>query len=115
MSVAMMTIPARIYNGFGSLSMLGEESKRLGSKAFVVTTGNHMKSLGILEKVTTILNKQGQEVYVYNGITPNPKTSEIEEGAALLKENQCDFIISLGISNTYRQILTVGLGIYKVI
>jgi alcohol dehydrogenase len=96
MAVSMMNIPTRIYSGFGSLSVLQEECGNCGKKAFVVTTGDDMEKLGLLGKLTSHLDRRKVSSTVFTGITPNPKTSEIEEGAELFRKEGCDCIISLG-------------------
>lgn len=96
MAVSMMNIPTRIYSGFGALSVLEEEQGNCGKNVFIVTTGDDMEELGLLDKLTTLLDNQKVTQTVFTGITPNPKTSEIEAGAELFRKKGCDCIISLG-------------------
>lgn len=40
--------------------------------------------------------ERGVESVVFDGTQPNPTIGNVEAGLALLKDNQCDFVISLG-------------------
>ncbi len=96
MAVTYMNIPTRIYNGLGSLSFLQAECERMGKKPMIVTLGDDMERFGLLRKITEKLEKQGLSFSVFTGITPNPKTSEVELGVSEFKQSNCDFILSLG-------------------
>lgn len=96
MNLFQINIPTKFYIGTGSLSVLSDVCTQYGKRAFIVTTGKDMEKIGILERVTDILKDKGVNYYIFDEITPNPKTSEIEKGAALLKSEGCDFLITLG-------------------
>jgi alcohol dehydrogenase len=96
MEMSVISMPTRVYNGPAALAVLEEESRTCGRKALIVTTGDDMRKLGMLEKVTGKLSAAGVAFAVFSSVTPNPKTSEIEEGIRVFAEQKCDFIISLG-------------------
>lgn len=91
-----INVPTKFYHGPGCLDVLQQVCNQFGQKAFIVTTGNDMERLGILDKVTKILKKQEVDYIVFDKITPNPKASEIDEGALVFKESDSDFLIALG-------------------
>lgn len=87
---------SRVIFGAGRLSELGE-MELPGKKALLVTTsGNSVKKYGYLDKVTALLDKQNVEYVLYDKIIPNPTVKIVDAGAALAKENGCDFIVALG-------------------
>jgi alcohol dehydrogenase len=96
MNMFEMSIPTKLYVGPGALEKLPEASAKLGKRAFIVTTGGDMAKFGVLRMVTELLEKSGKSWAVFDAVTPNPKTTEIEEGAAVFKAGGCDFLIALG-------------------
>lgn len=86
----------RVIFGEGRLEELGTVELP-GKKALLVTTcGNSVKKYGYLDRVEKLLEKQGVEYVVYDKIIPNPTVKIVDAGAALAKENGCDFIVALG-------------------
>lgn len=89
-------IPTKILFGAGKLNQLAEE-KLPGQKALVVLScGTSMKKFGYLDRLIDLLNQQDVESVVYDKILPNPIKEHVMGGAALAKENGCDFVIGLG-------------------
>ena len=93
-------IPTRILFGAGTIKDIRKpEIKALfpGSKAFLVTSsGNSLRSGGVIKDVVHNLENADIEVVIYDGITPNPGLEEIKEGLDILKNNEPDFVIALG-------------------
>ncbi len=89
-------IPTRIIFGAGKLAKLATE-KLPGKKAFIViSSGKSMKANGYLDKVIGYLKDNGVDSVVFDKILPNPILDHVMEGAKLLKDNGCDFIVGLG-------------------
>ncbi|MEI6101011.1 MAG: iron-containing alcohol dehydrogenase [Eubacteriales bacterium] len=89
-------IPTKILFGAGKLSRLATE-KLPGSKALIVISqGASMKKNGYLERVQALLRENNTESVVFDKILPNPIHSNVMEGAALAKKENCDFILGLG-------------------
>jgi len=55
-----------------------------------------MREYGYLDRLIDLLNKQDVGSVVYDKILPNPIKEHVMEGAAIAKENGCDFIVGLG-------------------
>jgi alcohol dehydrogenase len=89
-------MPARILFGKGKLNEL--HSQRLpGKKALIViSAGNSMKRLGILQRLQEQLDKAGVAHVLFDKILPNPVKLHVTEGAAIARETGCDFVIGLG-------------------
>ena len=89
-------IPTKILFGAGKLNQLATE-KLPGRKALIViSSGTSMRKFGYLERVIDSLKQQNVESVVYDKILPNPIKEHVMEGAAVAKENGCDFVIGLG-------------------
>lgn len=91
--------PTRVCFGAGRLNELGENLKKLnlGKKAaIVISNGRSTRANGALERTEKQLAGAGIEAVVFDKVQSNPLAGTIMEGAAFVKENQCDFIVALG-------------------
>jgi len=90
-------IPTRIIFGAGKLKELATTPYLPGNKALIViSSGTSMRKYGYLEKVQSYLKENGVESVVFDKILPNPIQEHVMEGAAVAKNNGCDFVIGLG-------------------
>ncbi|WP_206460365.1 iron-containing alcohol dehydrogenase [Anaerovorax sp. IOR16] len=87
------TIPRDIYYGRGSISSLGE---LVSQKAVIVTGGKSMQKYGFLQKAKNILEDKGTEVFVFEGVEPDPSIDTVNRGAAFMRENMPDLIVAMG-------------------
>ena len=88
-------MPSRILFGKGKLDEMINYLP--GKKALIVTSsGPSMKKYGYLGRVEALLNQAGIPYVIFDKILPNPIKIHVMEGAALAKENDCDFVIGLG-------------------
>lgn len=89
-------IPTKILFGNGKLKELHKVSLP-GKKALVViSSGKSMRANGYLQMVEEQLRLGGVQSVVFDKILPNPIKSHVMEGAALAKQENCDFVIGLG-------------------
>jgi len=93
--VSEFRMPKSVLYGRNSLEKLGEQSKKLGKKAFIVTD-TIMEKLGYVEKCIQQLNKKGITVSTYNKVDAEPTNVHVLEALFLCKEEKCDFIIGIG-------------------
>jgi alcohol dehydrogenase len=88
--------PTTVLMGRGSIQMIPNElSKIEGTKALVVTDDVLIK-VGVAQKVLDVLDEAGVEYAVYSDVKPNPTVKNVTDGLQCLKENNCDFVISIG-------------------
>ncbi len=89
-------MPTRILFGKGKLDELHAQ-KLPGNKALIViSAGQSIKRNGYLDRVEKQLEKAGVSHVLFDKILPNPIKDHVMEGAALAKEQQCDFVVGLG-------------------
>jgi alcohol dehydrogenase len=87
-----------IHFGNGTISLLGEEVKRLCAKRVLIITGPSIKEAGILEKALTAVEGYSLEVDVniQGRDTPEPGTHIAEETAQIAKEGDFEVVVGLG-------------------
>ena len=88
--------PVKIHFGNGMLAQAGSIAKKYSDNILIVTGKNSMQKTGTLDKLVKILKESGITVTVYDGITPNPTASEIDEAAKIAKQKKVGLIIGLG-------------------
>ncbi len=89
-------LPPLSLIGPGALKELGEELKDLPYKKALFVTDKILVKLGVAKKVQDVMEASGIEVILYDDVKPNPTVSNVNNGLELLKDNSCDFILTLG-------------------
>ena len=89
-------IPTKILFGAGKAKQLRNETMP-GKRALLITSnGKSTKINGSLELITTQLEESGVEVVLFDQIEANPRKDTLERGAAMAKQENCDFVVGLG-------------------
>lgn len=88
--------PVNVLFGSGKISLVGEECKKFGTKALIVTGANSTKKSGLLQTVQDLLAKENIVSFVADNIPQNPTTDAVMQAAQLARENGCDMVIGLG-------------------
>lgn len=87
---------ARVLFGAGQLNHLHEE-KLPGKKALIATSnGSSTKKFGYLARLEKELDLAGVEHVLFDQIRPNPTDKNVMDGAKIMRDQNCDFIIALG-------------------
>jgi 1,3-propanediol dehydrogenase/alcohol dehydrogenase len=89
-------LPTRVYFGKGTIGKVGEEAKKLGKRALVVTGGKSARRMGALQKVEDSLKNMGIKTILFEGVEANPCLETIERAADLTKAKKCQIIVGLG-------------------
>ncbi|MGU8249022.1 L-threonine dehydrogenase [Clostridium perfringens] len=89
-------MPAISLMGADCLKDAGDQVGELGFKKALIVTDKVLGQIGIVKKVTDVLDNKNIEYAIYDETKPNPTVKNINDGLALLKEKECDFVISLG-------------------
>ncbi len=89
-------IPTKILFGRGQLERLHKQALPGKKALIVISSGKSTRANGYLDRVTGQLDKAGVTYCVFDKILPNPVKRHVMEGAAVAKEQGCDFVIGLG-------------------
>ncbi|HBI6963481.1 TPA: L-threonine dehydrogenase [Clostridium perfringens] len=94
-------MPAISLMGADCLKDAGDQVGELGFKKALIVTDKVLGQIGIVKKVTDVLDNKNIEYAIYDETKPNPTVKNVNDGLALLKEKECDFVISLGGSSAH--------------
>ncbi|MGR5062686.1 L-threonine dehydrogenase [Photobacterium sp. DNB22_13_2] len=89
-------IPAVNLMGAGCLTEAVDAVKAHGFKKALIVTDKVLSQIGMVKQVSDLLAQCDVDSVVFDGTQPNPTIGNVEAGLALLKEGECDFVISLG-------------------
>jgi alcohol dehydrogenase class IV len=88
-------VPEIIF-GRGVLNQVGSCARRLGGHKVLLVSDQGLFNAGWVDKVIASLLHNDMSFIYYDQITPNPKDSEIENGAREYTGNGADVIVGLG-------------------
>ncbi|WP_421234634.1 L-threonine dehydrogenase [Aeromonas enteropelogenes] len=89
-------IPAINLMGAGCLQEAAADIKGYGYRKALIVTDKILNQIGVVTKLTALLAQNGIDSVVFDETKPNPTTSNVEAGLAMIKANGCDCVISLG-------------------
>lgn len=89
-------IPTVNLMGAGCLKDAADSIKAQGFTKGLIVTDKILNQIGVVKQVQDLLTERGVTTVVFDGTQPNPTISNVNAGLALLKQNDCDFVISLG-------------------
>jgi len=96
MASSIFYIPSLNLIGAGSLADAINRMGQYGFKRALMVTGHHAHLDALRTQVSERLAQQGMSCSIYTGVKPNPDTHNVEEGLAMLREHDCDVVVSLG-------------------
>ena len=89
--------PVKIYFGEkAAANNLAAELAKVGPNIMLAYGGGSIKKNGIYDELMGILKDTGKTVTEFTGIMSNPTYAKVQEGAALAKEKNIDFILAVG-------------------
>lgn len=89
-------IPTINLMGAGCLIDAADTIQTQGFKKGLIVTDKVLNEIGVVNQVQSLLEQRDISTAVFDGAQPNPTVSNVNDGLALLKSNECDFVISLG-------------------
>ena len=97
MNTFTYSYPVKVYFGEkAAASSLPAELAKVGSNVLLAYGGGSIKKNGVYDELLDILKKAGKSVTEFTGIMSNPTYEKVQEGAALAKEKNIDFILAVG-------------------
>ncbi|MGI6648566.1 MAG: iron-containing alcohol dehydrogenase family protein [Bacillota bacterium] len=88
--------PPRVLFGPGSCYRLGEEARRLGTRALVITGLRSLLVSGNLDRITNPLKQADIDTIFYNEVGPEPTIEKVDQVRSLAREQACEMIIGVG-------------------
>lgn len=89
-------VSPEIIFGAGARKMAGNYAKNFGAKKILIVSDQGVIASGWLTDVQKCLDDTGIEYTVFSNVTPNPRSSEVMEGAEIYQKNNCDAIVAIG-------------------
>jgi alcohol dehydrogenase class IV len=93
--MATFNLPVRIVYGAGIIERLGREAKAIGQKAMIVTYSD-IRRVRLLDRVVENLKSNGVDTVIFEEVEPNPRSSTVDKGAKIARDNKIDLVIGLG-------------------
>ena len=86
----------RVMRGAGTSRRLPVAVSRKNLKKPLIVTGKTVRAEGLMDGMLETMESFGLSYMIFDGATPNPTDDEVEAGAAMFRENQCDCMIAFG-------------------
>ena len=90
------SLPTTILFGNGMLQKAGENLKALGKSCFLVTGRHSVDKAGYLKTLTDQLDANKITYVHFNKISPNPKSTEVDTAAEMIRAGKFDMVVALG-------------------
>jgi len=89
-------LPPLSLVGPGVVIDLVEEIKNDGYQSVLVVTDKVLQEVGIASKVISKLVDAEINYNIFDDVQPNPTCKNVNDGLAVFKDNNCDFILTIG-------------------
>jgi alcohol dehydrogenase len=89
-------MPSLNVMGSGSLAEAINYIKEQGFKQGLIVSDEVLNKIGVVKSLTDLLDKIHVSSIVFDKAQPNPTVSNVNDGLAILKQHDCDFVVSLG-------------------
>lgn len=89
-------MPSMNIMGENALADAVDTLKGRGFTRALIVTDAGLSQLGVAADVAKVLADSGIPAVVFDGAQPNPTVSNVEDGIAILKRENCNLVVSLG-------------------
>lgn len=91
-----MILNEMAWFGRGSLDALTDEVMRRGYKKALVVTDKILMECGVAACLIRRLEQAGLDFAVFDAVTPNPTIAIVQQGVAVFRQSEADYLIALG-------------------
>ncbi|CAM4005022.1 alcohol dehydrogenase [Yersinia intermedia] len=91
-----MILNEMAWFGRGSLDALTDEVIRRGYKKALVVTDKILMECGVAACLIRRLEQAGLDFAVFDAVTPNPTIAIVQQGVAVFRQSEADYLIALG-------------------
>jgi len=86
----------QVHFGPGSIESLGGLARELGGSRVLVVTDSGVRAAGYAERAVRVLAGEGIEASVFDQVSENPTTTDVEAGRSFAAKQRIDLLVGLG-------------------
>ncbi len=86
----------RVIFGQGAVERLGEVARELGGERVLIVTDKGVKQAGHLDGCVGSLAAAGFDVALFDDVTPNPTTDDVDRALEVARREEVDLLVGLG-------------------
>ncbi|HET6327070.1 MAG TPA: iron-containing alcohol dehydrogenase, partial [Planctomycetaceae bacterium] len=86
----------RVIFGQGTVGRLGELTQEIGGRRVLLVTDKGLTQAGHAQPAIKSLEAAGLAVAVFDDVTPNPTTDDVDRALEVARREQIDFLVGLG-------------------
>jgi alcohol dehydrogenase len=86
----------RVIFGQGAVNRLGELAREIGARRVLLVTDKGLKQAGHERPAIQSLDAAGLAVSVFDDVTPNPTTDDVDRALEVARREQIDLLVGLG-------------------
>ena len=90
------SFPTRMEYGPGAIADLPKIIKKAGYSRGLLVTDQGIESIGLADKLRKYFSDERIEISSYSDVVSNPTEQNVIDGTKVYKENNCDFVVTLG-------------------
>lgn len=102
-------LPTKIKFGEGVSENLSEEIINMGHAKPMIITDKGLIKVGIVSKITGVLEKCGMEYKIFDGIEPNPRDITVQKAYEAASEFGADVLVAIGGGSSMDTAKAVGI------
>ncbi len=84
------------FSGQGSAEQLCDHVTRLGHKKALLITDKILVDLGLAEGVRKTIEQNQGQLFIFDGVLPDPTITMVNDALAMVRQHGCDAIIAMG-------------------
>lgn len=89
-------VSPEIIFGAGARNSVANYAKNFGARKVLVVSDPGVAEAGWLQEVCDLLEAAGIDYVCFTDVSPNPRTSEVMQGAQFYQEHHCNVIVAIG-------------------
>jgi len=96
MVAKVFSMPNKVLYGPNAMEQLPKHFSQLGAKKPLIVTDRLIVSMGFPGKLQDLLQAEGLDSVIYDGVNSEPEDNYVYEGLDILRQHNCDSVIGLG-------------------